>query len=87
MRTKLPTVPQVSPYAEVVQKDREAKARIKAYADLKRQTKPLRLNIGDHALVKQRTQNKASPRFEPVVLRSVHNPRCPRFYDHRQESN
>ena len=34
--------------------------------DLKRQTKSLRLNIGDHDLVKKRTQNKASPRFEPV---------------------
>ena len=65
-RTKLLTFPQVSPDAEVVQKDQEAKARMKAYADFKRQTKPLRLNIGDHALVKQRTQNKASPRFEPV---------------------
>ena len=38
VRTKLPTVPQVSPDAEVVQKDQEAKARMKAYADLKRQT-------------------------------------------------
>ena len=33
-------------------KDQKAKARMKAYADLKQQTKPLRLNIGDHALVK-----------------------------------
>ena len=66
VRTELPTVPQVSPDAEVVQRDREAKVRMKAYADLNRQTKPPRLNTGDHALVKQRTQNKASPRFEPV---------------------
>ena len=66
VRTKLPTVRQVSPDAKVVQKDKEAKARMKAYGDLKRQTKPLRLNIGDHVLVKQRTQNKASPRFELV---------------------
>ena len=64
--TKLPTIPQVNADAEVMQKNQEEKARVKAYADLKRRTKPRSLNVGDHALVKQRPQNKASPRFEPV---------------------
>ena len=66
VRTKFPTIPQVNPDAEVVQKDQEAKARMKAHADLRRRTKPHSLNVGDHALVKQRPQNKASPRFKPV---------------------
>ena len=66
VRTKLPTISQVNPDAEVMQKNQETKARIKAYANLKRRTKPHCLNVGDHALVKQRPQNKASPRFEPV---------------------
>ena len=66
VRTNLPTTPQVNPDAEVMQKDQETKARFKAYADLKRRTKPHSLNVGDHALIKQRPQNKASPRFEPV---------------------
>ena len=48
-------------------KDQEAKVRMKAYDDLKRWTKPHSLNTGDHTLVKQRIQNKASPRFEPVL--------------------
>ena len=64
--TKLHTIPQVNPNAEAMQKDQEAKARMNAYADLKRRTKPQCLNVGDHTLVKQRIQNKASPRFEPV---------------------
>ena len=49
-----------------MQKGQETKARMNAYADLKRRTKPHSLNVGDHTLVKQRIQNKASPRFEPV---------------------
>ena len=49
-----------------MQKDQEAKARMKAYADLKQRTKPHSLNVGDHTLVKQRPQKKASPRFEHV---------------------
>ena len=56
----------VNPDAEAMQKDQEAKARMSAYADLKRRTKPHSLKVGDHTLVKQRIQNKASPRFEPV---------------------
>ena len=64
--TKLHTIPQVNPDAEAMQKDQEAKARMNAYADLKRRTKRQCLNVGDHTLVKQRIQNKASPRFEPV---------------------
>ena len=66
VRTKLPTVPKINPDAETMQKDQQAKARMKAYADLKRQTKPHNLNVGDHTLVKQSIQNKASSRFEPV---------------------
>ena len=67
VRTKLPTLPQVNPDAEAMQKDQEAKARMKAYADLKHWRKPHCLNVRDHTLVKQRIQNKASPRFEPVL--------------------
>ena len=34
VRTKLPTLPQVNLDAEAMQKDQEAKVRMKAYADL-----------------------------------------------------
>ena len=37
---------------------------MKAYGDLKCRTKPHSLNARDHTLVKQRIQNKASPRFK-----------------------
>ena len=53
VRTRLPTIPRVNPDVEVMQKDQEAKARMKAYADLQRRTKPHSLNVGDHALVKK----------------------------------
>ena len=53
VRTKLPTIPRVNPDVEVIQKDQEAKACMKAYADLKRRTRPHSLNVGDHALVKK----------------------------------
>ena len=44
-------IPQVNPDAEAMQKDQEAKARMKAYAQIKSRTKPHNLNVGDHTLV------------------------------------
>ena len=66
VRTKLPIIPKVNPFAEAMQEDQEAKALMNTYADFKRRTKSHSLNVGDHTLVKLRIQNKANPRFEPV---------------------
>ncbi|PFX14664.1 hypothetical protein AWC38_SpisGene21155 [Stylophora pistillata] len=66
VRTKLPSFTQVSPDIEVQQKDKDSKARTKAYADTKHSTKPQDLHIGNIALVKQKRSKKASPPFEPV---------------------
>jgi len=51
---------------EALQKDKDSKAKMKAYADQKLQVKPHNLNAGDITLVNQRRLNKASPHFEPV---------------------
>ena len=66
VRTKLLSFNQVSLNPEVQHKDHYSKARMKAYADIKRSTIPHDLRIGDSALVKQRRSNKASPPFESV---------------------
>ena len=49
-----------------MQKDKDSKAKMKAYADQKWQVKPHNLNAGDITLVKQRRLKKASLYFEPV---------------------
>jgi len=55
-----------TPEKEAMQKDKDSKAKMKAYADQKRQAKPHNLNAGDITLVKQRRLNKAIPHFKPV---------------------
>lgn len=55
-----------TPDTEAMRKDKDSKAKMKAYANQKRQVKPHNLNAGDITLVKQRRLNKASPHFEPV---------------------
>jgi len=57
---------ETTPDTEATQKDKDSKAKVKAYADQKRQVKPHNLNAGDITLVKQKRLNKASPHFEPV---------------------
>ena len=57
---------ETTPDPEAMQKDKNSKAKIKAYADQKRQVKPHNMKVGDITLVKQRRFNKASPHFEPV---------------------
>ena len=57
---------ETTPDTEAMQKDKDSKAKMKAYADQKRQVKPHDLNAEDITLVKQRRLNKASPHFEPV---------------------
>ena len=57
---------ETTPDTEALQKDKDSKAKMKAYVDQKRQVKPHDLNAGDITLVKQRRLNKASPHFEPV---------------------
>ena len=66
VRIKLPTIMETTPDTEATQKDKDSKAKMKAYADQKRQVKLHNLNAGDTTLVKQRRLNKASPHFEPV---------------------
>lgn len=45
---------ETTPDTEALQKDKDLKAKMKAYADQKRQVKPDNLNAGDITLVKQR---------------------------------
>ena len=66
VRIKLPTIMETTPDTEAMQKDKDSKAKMKAYADQKRQVKPHNLNAADITLVKQSRLNKASPHFEPV---------------------
>jgi len=66
VRIKLPTIVKTTPDMEAMQKDKDSKEKMKAYADQQRQAKPHNLNAGDITLVKQRRLNKASPHFEPV---------------------
>lgn len=66
VRIKLPTIMENTPDTEAMRKDKDSKAKMKAYANQKRQVKPHNLNAGDITLVKQRRLNKASPHFEPV---------------------
>ena len=66
VRMKLPTIMETTPDTEAMQKDKDSKAKMKAYADQKRQVKLHNLNAGDTTLVKQRRLNKPSPPFEPV---------------------
>ena len=66
VRIKLPTIMETTPDTEAMQKDEDSKAKMKAYADQKRQAKPHNLNARDITLVKQRRLNIASPHFEPV---------------------
>jgi len=49
-----------------MEKDKDSKEKMKAYADQKQQAKPHNLNAGNITLVKQRRLNKASPHIEPV---------------------
>ena len=58
VRIKLPTIMETTPDPEAMQKDKNSKAKVKAYANQKRQVKPV--------VVKQRRFNKASPHLEPV---------------------
>ena len=57
---------ETTPDTEAMQKDKDSKAKMKAYADQKPQVKLHNLNAGDITLVKQRRLNKASPHFKPV---------------------
>ena len=66
VRIKLPTIMETTRDTEALQKDKDSKAKMKAYADQKLQVKPHNLNAGDITLVNQRRLNKASPHFEPV---------------------
>ena len=66
VRIKLPTIMETTPDTDAMHKDKDSKAKMKSYADQKRQVKPHNLNAGDITLVKQRRLNKASPHFEPV---------------------
>ena len=58
VRIKLPTIMETTPDPEAMQKDKNSKAKMKAYANEKRQVKPV--------VVKQRRFNKASSHLEPV---------------------
>jgi len=66
VRIKFPTIVKTTPETEAMQKDKDSKAKIKAYADQKRQAKPHNLNAGDITLVKQKRLNKAIPHLRPV---------------------
>lgn len=67
---------QVSRDPEVQQKDQGSKARMKAYADTKRSTKPHDRHIGDSFHMKQRRSNKASSPIEtvPHTIRDIKDP-------------
>lgn len=63
---KLPSSTKSVPDSEVVQRDQEAKAKMKAYADKARGTQPPNFKVGEAVLVKQKRKNKASSAFEPT---------------------
>jgi len=54
VRIKLPTIVKTTPDTEAMQKDKDSKENMKAYADQKRQAKPHNLNAGDITSVKQK---------------------------------
>ena len=76
---KLPTIMEKTPDTKAMQKDKNSKAKMKAYADQKRQVKPHNLNTGNITLVKQRGLNA----FRTCT---IHSPGCQRFHDYCQTS-
>ena len=72
INTKLPQSPPDSKSDKdsvVRERDSNAKAKMKAYADKKRRAQQSEIKVGDMVLMKQRKQTKFSTKFDPVPFR------------------
>ena len=65
MRTKLPELKEESTESEMRDRDGEMKAKVKRYADKKRNAQESDLAPGDQVLVRQERKNKLSTPFAP----------------------
>ena len=65
MRTKLPELKEESTESEMRDRDGEMKAKVKRYADKKRNAQECDLAPGDQVLVRQERKNKLSTPFAP----------------------
>ena len=65
MRTKLPELKEENTESEMRDRDGEMKAKVKRYADKKRNPQESDLALGDQVLVRQERKNKLSTPFAP----------------------
>ena len=71
-RTKLPrvdtTINKNALDKSVAHRDKQQRQRMKEYADQRRQSKQITMNIGDYVLVQRQKHNKFTPNFDPKPL-------------------
>ena len=68
VHVKLPQIPTPSDRHKdslIRQRDEEAKAKMKNYADTKRRATELKIQVGDKVLLRQRKKNKFTSKFDP----------------------